>query len=58
MKIQADKEGMKAIRELCDILFRAIGLQGQPFVDKVLPVLKELKEPPKEPDNNSGDESE
>ncbi len=53
MKIQADTEGIKAIRELCDILLRALGIQMHAVVGKVLPVLEEIKKPPKDKEPES-----
>jgi len=45
MKIEADKEGAIAIRQLCDVALRAGGLTNMQGVTQILNGLKESKEP-------------
>ena len=57
MKIQADEEGKRAIKELCSIALRFTAPDMHLFVAEVLSALKELEEleKDKDPDDNGKD---
>jgi hypothetical protein len=44
MIIKADKEGIKAIAELCDAALKALGLQAHARITQILNSIQEYKE--------------
>lgn len=44
MIIKADKEGIKAIAELCDATLKALGLQANQKINIIIGSLQEIKE--------------
>ena len=44
MIIEADKQGMEIIRQLCDTALRVGGLQNLPTINSVLTSMKEKKD--------------
>jgi len=50
MLIQADKEGIEAIKELCHIILQIQGLKALPGVNKTLESTKPIKNKPEKPD--------
>lgn len=44
MIIKADKEGIKAIAELCDVALKSLGLQANQKINTIVNSLQELKE--------------
>ena len=44
MIIKADKEGIKAIAELCDVALKALGLQANQKINIIVNSIQELKE--------------
>jgi len=50
MLIQADKEGIEAIKELCHIVLQVQGLKALQGINKTLEATKPIKNEPEEPD--------
>ena len=56
MIIIVDKEGRKAVEEMCDVALKAGGLANLKGIQQVFMALKQLKEPEQTPAEDSKDE--